>query len=127
MDWTFRGDQPIYAQLISRIKQGIVSGDLPPGSRLPSVRDLATEAGVNPNTMQRALQELEREGMVYSQRTAGRFVTEDVKQIERAKRAFADEHIRVFLDGMAKLGYGRGEILALLQEEKEEEHGDSGM
>ena len=127
MDWTFRGDQPIYAQLISRIKQGIVSGDLPPGSRLPSVRDLATEAGVNPNTMQRALQELEREGMVFSQRTAGRFVTEDVKQIERAKRAFADEHIRVFLDGMAKLGYGRGEILALLQEEKEDAHGNSGM
>ena len=127
MDWTFRGDQPIYAQLISRIKQGIVSGDLPPGSRLPSVRDLATEAGVNPNTMQRALQELEREGMVYSQRTAGRFVTEDVKQIERAKRACADEHIRVFLDGMAKLGYGRGEILALLQEEKEDAHGNSGM
>ena len=127
MDWTFRGDQPIYAQLISRIKQGIVSGDLPPGSRLPSVRDLATEAGVNPNTMQRALQELEREGMVYSQRTAGRFVTEDVKQIERAKRAFADEHIRVFLEGMAKLGYGRGEILALLQEEKEDAHGNSGM
>ena len=127
MDWTFRGDQPIYAQLISRIKQGIVSGDLPPGSRLPSVRDLATEAGVNPNTMQRALQELEREGMVYSQRTAGRFVTEDVKQIERAKRAFAAEHIRVFLEGMAKLGYGRGEILALLQEEKEDAHGNSGM
>ena len=127
MDWTFRGDQPIYAQLISRIKQGIVSGDLPPGSRLPSVRDLATEAGVNPNTMQRALQELEREGMVYSQRTAGRFVTEDVKQIERAKRAFAAEHIRVFLEGMGKLGYGRGEILALLQEEKEDAHGNSGM
>jgi DNA-binding transcriptional regulator YhcF (GntR family) len=127
MDWTFRGDQPIYAQLISRIKQGIVSGDLPPGSRLPSVRDLATEAGVNPNTMQRALQELEREGMVYSQRTAGRFVTEDVKQIEGAKRAFAAEHIRVFLEGMGKLGYGRAEILALLQEEKEDEHGNSGM
>ena len=82
MDWTFRGDQPIYAQLMQRIKQGIVSGDLPPGSRLPSVRELATEAGVNPNTMQRALQELEREGMVYSQRTAGRFVTEDEKAID---------------------------------------------
>ena len=127
MDWTFRGDQPIYAQLISRIKQGIVSGDLPPGSRLPSVRDLATEAGVNPNTMQRALQELEREGMVYSQRTAGRFVTEDVHLIEGAKRAFAAKHIRVFLEGMGKLGYGRGEILALLQEEKEDAHGNSGM
>ena len=127
MEWIFRGDQPIYSQLIQQIKQGIVSGQLPPGGRLPSVRDLAMEAGVNPNTMQRALQELEREGMVYSQRTAGRFVTEDVKLIDGAKRAFAQEHIRVFLEGMNKLGYGRGEILSLLQEEKEEKNGDSGM
>ena len=127
MEWIFRGDQPIYSQLIQQIKQGIVSGQLPPGGRLPSVRDLAMEAGVNPNTMQWALQELEREGMVYSQRTAGRFVTEDVKLIDGAKRAFAQEHIRVFLEGMNKLGYGRGEILSLLQEEKEEKNGDSGM
>lgn len=127
MDWSFRGDQPIYSQLVRRIKQGIVSGEMPPGGRLPSVRDLATEAGVNPNTMQRALQELEREGMVYSQRTAGRFVTEDVKLIDGAKRAFAAEHIRAFLDGMGSLGYGREEIVSLLQEEKEEEHGNSGM
>ena len=125
MEWIFRSDQPIYSQLIQRIKQGIVSGELPAGSRLPSVRDLATEAGVNPNTMQRALQELEREGMVFSQRTSGRFVTEDVKLIESAKRAFASEHIRVFREGMAKLGYGREEILTLLQEEKEENDGDS--
>ena len=127
MEWSFRGDQPIYSQLVQQIKQGIVSGELPPGGRLPSVRDLAMEAGVNPNTMQRALQELEREGMVFSQRTAGRFVTEDVKRIEEAKRAFAREHIRLFLEGMARLGYGREEILSLLQEEKEEEHGNSGM
>ena len=127
MEWIFRGDQPIYSQLIQQIKQGIVSGQLPPGGRLPSVRDLAMEAGVNPNTMQRALQELEREGMVFSQRTAGRFVTEDVKLIEGAKRAFAAEHIRVFLDGMGKLGYGREEILSLLQEEEEEANGNSGM
>ena len=127
MEWSFRGDQPIYSQLIQRIKQGIVSGDLSPGGRLPSVRDLATEAGVNPNTMQRALQELEREGMVFSQRTAGRFVTEDVKLIEGAKRAFAREHIRVFLEGMGKLGYSREEILNLLQEEKEEQNGNSGV
>ena len=76
MDWTFRGDQPIYAQLISRIKQGIVSGDLPPGSRLPSVRDLATEAGVNPNTMQRAMSQLELDGLVTTNRTLGRTVTD---------------------------------------------------
>ena len=127
MEWNFRSDQPIYAQLISGIKLGIVSGALSPGERLPSVRDLAMEAGVNPNTMQRALQELEREGMVFSQRTAGRFVTEDVNLIEKAKRNFADEHIRVFLEGMGRLGYSRGEILSLLQEEKEDANGDSGM
>ena len=127
MEWSFRSDQPIYSQLVRRIKQGIVSGELPAGSRLPSVRDLAMEAGVNPNTMQRALQELEREGMVFSQRTAGRFVTEDVKLIEEAKRAFAREHIRVFLEGMGKLGYSREEILNLLQEEKEEQNGNSGV
>ena len=127
MEWNFRSDQPIYAQLVEQIEQGIVSGAFPPGGRLPSVRDLAMEAGVNPNTMQRALQELERDGMVYSQRTAGRFVTEDVRLIEGAKRAFAAEQIRAFLDGMGKLGYGREEILALLQEEKEDANGNSGM
>ena len=127
MEWKFRSDLPIYSQLVEQISLGIVSGEFPPGAKLPSVRDLAMEAGVNPNTMQRALQELEREGMVYSQRTAGRFVTEDVKQIERAKRAFAAEHIRVFLEGMGSLGYDRAEILALLQEEKEDAHGNFGM
>ena len=120
MEWNFRGDQPIYSQLVEQIEQGIVSGDLPPGGRLPSVRDLAMEAGVNPNTMQRALQELERRGMVFSQRTTGRFVTEDAERIQQAKRAFAAERVRAFLDGMNKLGYTRAETLALLTEEKEE-------
>ena len=90
MLWQFSGDAPIYSQLIEQIKVGIVSGVFPPGERLPSVRDLATEAGVNPNTMQRALTELERDGLVYSQRTAGRFVTEDKAMIETAKRALAE-------------------------------------
>ena len=75
MNWTFRSDLPIYTQLVDRFVQGIASGAMAPGARLSSVRDLATEAGVNPNTMQRALQELERQGLVYSQRTAGRYVT----------------------------------------------------
>ena len=127
MEWNFRDDLPIYSQLVERIKLGIVSGEYPPGARLQSVRDLAMEAGVNPNTMQRALQELEREGMVYSQRTAGRFVTEDGAVIKSAKKAFAEEHIRSFLEGMGKLGYSREEIFALLSEEKEEGNGNSGM
>ena len=126
MEWKFRSDLPIYSQLVEQIKLGIVSGKLLPGERLMSVRDMATEAGVNPNTMQRALQELERDGMVYSQRTAGRFVTENMQVIERAKKKFAEEQIRSFLEAMKKLGYQWEEILSLLKEkEEEEENGDS--
>ena len=124
MEWKFRSDLPIYSQLVEQIKLGIVSAKLLPGERLMSVRDMATESGVNPNTMQRALQELERDGMVYSQRTAGRFVTENMQVIERAKKKFAEEQIRSFLEAMKKLGYQWEEILALLKE-KEEENGNS--
>ena len=130
MKWQFSNDAPIYAQLIEQIKVGIVSGAFPPGERLPSVRDLATEAGVNPNTMQRALAELERDGLVYSQRTAGRFVTEDQTMIEGAKRGLAEGHIQTFLAAMSRLGYGKEEILNLLRQENEKEettHGDLDM
>ncbi len=120
MKWSFSSDAPIYAQLIAQIKVGIVSGGFPPGERLPSVRDLATEAGVNPNTMQRALTELERDGLVYSQRTAGRFVTEDKAMIEAAKRGLAEGHIRAFLQAMDHLGYQREEVLDLLRQESRE-------
>ncbi len=126
MDWNFRNDLPIYSQLVEQIRQGIVAGSFLPGERLPSVRDMAAEAGVNPNTMQRALQELEREGMVFSQRTSGRYVTEDMRVIEHAKKRFADEQIRGFLEAMGKLGYRREEILTLLKEKEEEnENGDT--
>ncbi|SFP49593.1 DNA-binding transcriptional regulator YhcF, GntR family [Oscillibacter sp. PC13] len=117
MKWEFSSDAPIYAQLILQIKVGIVSGMFPPGERLPSVRDLATEAGVNPNTMQRALTELERDGLVYSQRTAGRFVTEDKAMIDSAKRGLAEGHIKAFLAAMTHLGYQREEIVSLLEQE----------
>ena len=119
MNWSLRGDAPIYAQLVDQIKQEIVSGGFPPGQRLPSVRDLATEAGVNPNTMQRALAELERDGLVYSQRTAGRFVTEDKLMIEQAKLGLAREQIQQFLQSMSRLGYEKADIVALLQKEGE--------
>ena len=130
MKWYFSDSAPIYAQLIRQIKVGIVTGAFPPGERLPSVRDLATEAGVNPNTMQRALTELERDGLVYSQRTAGRFVTEDQTMIEGAKRGLAEGHIQTFLAAMSRLGYGKEEILNLLRQENEKEettHGDLDM
>lgn len=130
MKWQFSGDAPIYSQLIAQIKVGIVTGAFPPGERLPSVRDLATEAGVNPNTMQRALAELERDGLVYSQRTAGRFVTEDQAMIASAKRSLAERHIQAFLEAMTHLGYGREEILTLLRQEESkggENNGSSGV
>ena len=130
MKWQFSNDAPIYAQLIAQIKVGIVSGAFPPGERLPSVRDLATEAGVNPNTMQRALMELERDGLVYSQRTAGRFVTEDTAMIEAAKRGLAETHIKNFLEAMGHLGYRRDEIITLVRQEtagEGENHACTGM
>ena len=117
MNWDFRNDLPIYSQLIEQIKLAIVSGVFAPGMRLSSVRDMAAEAGVNPNTLQRALQELERQGLVYSQRTNGRYVTEDTNVIEETKRALAQGQLAAFLDAMKKLGYERAGIIALLKEE----------
>ena len=121
MPWDLDSKRSIYGQIIERIKGRIVTGAYPPGEKLPSVRDLAQEAGVNPNTMQRALSELERTGVIYSQRTSGRFVTDDMRVIGHAKQRFAEEQIRSFLTAMEKLGYTRGEILTML-EEKETEH-----
>ena len=120
-------DAPIYAQLIEQIKVGIVTGGFPRGERLPSVRDLATEAGVNPNTMQRAMTELEREGLVYSQRTAGRFVTEDETMIQQAKRGLAERHIKLFLAAMTRLGFRPEEMIDLLRQEAREENEHVGI
>ena len=122
MEWSFRSDLPIYSQLVEQIKLAIVSGVFSPGERLASVRDMATEAGVNPNTMQRALQELEREGIVFSLRTSGRFVTEDQPVIDAAKKSFAGEQIRAFLSAMQKLGYRGEEIISLITESIKEEN-----
>ena len=119
VEWVFRSDLPLYTQLVEKIKLAIISGALPPGARLSSVRDLAAEAGVNPNTMQRALQELEREGLVYSQRTAGRFVTENDAVIQHARRDLAGEKLKDFLAAMDELGYDRAGLIALLQEGEE--------
>lgn len=116
MNWSFQGDAPIYTQLVEQIKVAIATGAFPPGERLPSVRDLATEAGVNPNTMQRALAQLESEQLVYSQRTAGRFVTEDRSVIDAAKRELAQRHVERFLAAMRRLGLNREEIDDLLRQ-----------
>ena len=93
MEWDIRNDQPIYTQLIQQVTLAILSGTFPCGGRLPPVREMAAEAGVNPNTMQRALAELERTGLVYTQRTAGRFVTEDAAVIDSAKQELAHQQV----------------------------------
>ena len=124
MKWSFDSDKPIYAQLIEQIKIGIVTRAFAPGDRLPSVRDLATEAGVNPNTMQRALAQLEAEGLVHSQRTAGRFVTEDRQIIEEAKKQLALRHVCVFLEAMERLGMNEEETLALIRQAQGKEKKD---
>ena len=127
MEWRIRADLPIYAQLVFQIKLAIVSGEYLPGERLASGRELAMDAGVNPNTMQRALQELERDGMVYTQRTSGRFVTEDTKVIESAKKQLAEDQIKDFLEQMGRLGYPKEEILSLLKASIEEEKNNADM
>ena len=113
--WDFRNDRPIYLQIIEQIKQGVVSGAYAPGTKLASVRDLAAEASVNPNTMQKALSELEREGLVYTNRTMGRFITEDSAVVERIREEFVAEHTRAFLRKMRAAGYTRAEIQEFLE------------
>ena len=122
MPWDLSNDRPIYLQLMERIQQDIVSGVYSPGDRLPSVRELALEAAVNPNTMQKALSELERSGLVYSQRTSGRFITEDETMLKQLKSQLAEEHIRDFFEKMRQLGFQTEETLALIQETVKEEN-----
>jgi len=111
---------------VDKIKLAIVSGEYTRGQRLSAVRDLAAEAGVNPNTMQRAFQELERLGLVYTQRSSGRFVTEDESVIEAAKKALAEESIRSFMDSMRRIGYTREDIIRLLESgEREDSNGNT--
>lgn len=115
MPWHLNNDRPIFLQIIARIQTDIVSGKYHPGDKLPSVRDLAGEASVNPNTMQKALSELERSGLVYAKRTSGRFITEDTTMIEGLKSSLATEKIQEFLQLMQQLGYQNEEILSLIR------------
>ena len=114
MSWEFKSDRPFYAQLMEQIELRIVSGMYPPGSKLPSVREMAAEAAVNPNTMQKALSELERKGLLYTQRTAGRFITEDEAMIAQTKQGMAQELIHEFMEKMQSLGYSQPETVQLL-------------
>lgn len=121
MTWVLDNNMPIYLQLMRRIQQDIISGRYGPGDKLPSVRELAVEAAVNPNTMQKALSELERNGLVYSQRTSGRFITEDEELLKELKKERAGRYLAEFIESMHNLGLKDDEILALLNEALKEE------
>ena len=121
MSWNLDSERPIYTQIIERITLDIISGIYAPGARLPSVRDLAQNAGVNHNTMQKALSELERTGLLFSQRTSGRFVTEELAMIEKTKTQLAAQQIREFLEKMQRIGFDRETTLKLIQQTEEKE------
>lgn len=121
---------PIYLQIIHRVRQKIVSGEWPAGDRIPGVRDLAIEFGVNPNTVQRAMSELERDGLLYSERTAGRYVTENTELIDEARQQLAGQILTEFIKQMSQMGFTHQQIVGQLElaltnhacsEQKEEE------
>lgn len=120
MAWNFKADRPIYTQLLEQIQLHIIAGIYAPGAKLPSVRELAAEASVNPNTMQKALSELERSNLIYSQRTTGRYVTEDVSMINEVKESLAKEQILEFFKRMKELGFKPEETLKLVEKSMEE-------
>lgn len=116
MNWNITAGRPVYVQLIEQLELAIVTGDYPLGSRIPPVRELAAEAGVNPNTMQRALQELETRGLLQTMRTSGRIVSADEQTLHDLRQKRAEVCLSEFLLQMQKLGYSRQETLDLFQQ-----------
>ena len=107
-------DRSVRIQIIEKIQMDIISGLYAPGDKLPSVRELAQKAAVNPNTMQKALSELERTGLVYSQRTSGRYITEDTAMIAELKSTLAQDIVTQFLENMLRLGIPKEEVIPLI-------------
>ena len=118
MQWKLSDDRPIYVQLMETITAAIASGTLAAGSRLPSVREMAAQAGVNPNTMQRALAELEARGLLETQRTAGRTVTSDTEKLAQARQSLARKLVHDFYRQASALGLTKAELAALLEQEE---------
>ena len=115
MPWELQNDRQIWLQLAEVLTRRIVSGEYPAGIRIPSVRDLAAEAGVNPNTMQRALVYMEEKGLVSAQRNTGRFVTQDEALIAQTRDRLAQEELDVFCEKMRQLGFSAEETAQLLK------------
>lgn len=120
MAWELNSDRPIYTQILEKIQTRIISGVYKPGDRLPSVRELAAEANVNPNTMQKAFAELERSGLILTQRNSGRTVTEDTSMINQIQTQAALSQVQSFFNAMMELGFNKEEILAFVKKAMEE-------
>ncbi len=116
MEWELKSDRPIYTQLLEELKRRIVSGYYKPGEKLLPVRELAQEAKVNPNTMQKALTELERQSLVFAVRTTGRYITEDEELVMNTKKEFAASHVKNFIDEMTALGFNKEEMIQYIRE-----------
>ncbi len=116
MSWNLDSDRPIFLQIIEHMEYDIVSGALPPGAKVPSVRELAADAAVNPNTMQRALSEMERRGLMHTERTSGRYVTDDENEIASLKKNIASVGVDGFIAQMKRLGLGRDEVLKMIKD-----------
>lgn len=127
MNFIFDNDRPIYIQLVEQLKLYIIVGKLPLGSRLPSVRDFAIQTKVNPNTMQKALIEIEEQGFIYTERTNGKFVTTNQKLIEDVKKELAKQKVHNYLKDMENLGISKEEAISYLQKLGGKEDGITGM
>lgn len=121
MAYQYQSNIPIYLQLVSKFKHRIISGELEAGSKLESVRDLAISYEVNPNTMQRALAELERDELLYTERTSGRFITENKELIIKMRESVAQEIVEQFINQMKSIGFSNKESMELIKEKIEEE------
>ncbi|MEE1239674.1 MAG: GntR family transcriptional regulator [Acutalibacteraceae bacterium] len=117
MSWSFSNDKPIFQQLVDIITLKIISGEYGAGSKLEAVRELAVVAGVNPNTMQRALTQIEGTGLIFTKRGDGRYVTEDEEKITAAKNAYVAERVRLFIESVKALGLDEEEILKAVNNE----------
>ena len=120
MKFELQGSRPIWQQLSEQLRQRIVTGVYPAGSHFPTVRELAAEAGVNPNTMQRAMAQLESDGLVITNRTTGRTVTEDDDVLESMRCALATDRTREYYNDMKALGFTRREAAEIARKEGEE-------
>ena len=119
MNYTFDNNIPIYIQLLEYIKIYLISGTFQCGERLPSVREFATTFKVNPNTMQKALAELESMKLIYTERTNGKYVTKDKKLIEKLKDEYAMTLAKSFFQGMKRIGLGKADSIQYLERMEE--------